>query len=187
MIASERTQNIIVVTVILVAIFSSGLLINNATYYGGSYSLAGKLEVQLLEVKVTNIDHTNTSIYPTISLTFNLHTSSQYEGNVRITFMGASIRLNDDLLSYTSVSYIPPIPQQYLTPQFDRNYTLSNTADEGSGDLYPDRATILAADTLGTWNWDIQYRYSFIVFDQPGTIIFRYFDFNTTMTTIVYA
>ena len=187
MIASERTQNMIVVTVIIVAIISSGLLVGNATYYGGSYSLAGRLEVQLLEVKVSNVDHENASIYPTISLTFNLHTSSQYEGNVRITFMGASIRLNDDLLSYTPVSYIPPVPQQYLTPDFDRNYTLSNTADEGSGDLYPDRQTIRDADTAGTWFWEIQYRYSFIVFDQPGTIIFRYFDFNTTVTTIVYA
>ena len=182
MIASERTQNMIVVTVIIVAIISSGLLVSNATYYGGSYSLAGRLNVQLLEVKVSNIDHENTSIYPSISLTFNLHTSSQYEGNVRITFMGASITLNDDLLSYTPVSYIPPVAQQYLTPEFDRNYTLSNTADEGFGDSYPDRETILDADTADTWNWDITYRYSFIVFDQSGTIIFRYIHFNTTTT-----
>ena len=59
MIASERTQNVIVVTVIMVAIVSSGLLVSNATYYGGSYSLAGTLNVTLLEVAVGNIDHTN--------------------------------------------------------------------------------------------------------------------------------
>jgi len=181
MIASERTQNMIVVTVILVAIVSSGLLVSNATYYGGSYSLAGRLEVNLLEVKVTNINHTAGSSDPSISLIFNLHTSSVFEGNVRITFMGASIRLNDDLLSYTPVAFIPQQADQYLTPEFDRNYTLSNVATTF------DREAVLDADASETWSWEIQYRYSFIVFDQPGTIMFRYLDFNTTITTIVYA
>ncbi|TFG28337.1 hypothetical protein EU528_11395 [Candidatus Thorarchaeota archaeon] len=179
MIASERTQNMIVVTVIIVAIISSGLLVSNATYYGGSYSLAGRLEVSLLEVKVSNINHTEGSTNPSVSLSFNLFTSSLYEGNVRITFMGASIRLNDDLLSYTPLSYIPPVSEQYLTPEFNENYTMSNVASAS------DREAILSADTSGTWFWEIHYRYSFIVFDQPGTIIFRYIDFNTTTTAIV--
>ncbi|TFH03799.1 MAG: hypothetical protein E4H14_16040 [Candidatus Thorarchaeota archaeon] len=179
MIASERTQNMIVVIVIMVAIISSGLLVSNATYYGGSYSLAGRLEVNLIEVKVTNINHTEGSSDPSISLTFNLHTSSLYEGNVRITFMGATITLNEDLLSYTPVAYTPPVSEQYLHPEFNETYTLSNTAT-----TY-DREAILDADTSSTWNWEIRYRYSFIVFDQAGTIIFRYLDFNTTITTFV--
>ena len=181
MIASERTQNMIVITVIIISIISSGLLVSNAAYYGGSYSLAGRLEVSLLEVKVTNVNHTEGSSDPDISLTFNLHTSSLYEGNVRITFMGARITLNNDLLSYTPVSFTPHLADQYLTPEFNRNYTLVNTAISYDGEA------ILDADTSGTWNWDIQYRYSFIVFDQPGTITFRYIDFNTTQTTIVYS
>jgi len=181
MIASERTQNMIVVTVILVTIISSVPLINNATYYGGSYSLAEGLEVNLLEVKVTNVNHTEGSSDPGVSLTFNLRTESLYEGNVRITFMGASLRLNEDLLSYTPVSFVPAPADQYLSPEFDRNYTLTKRA------ISEDREAILDADTSGTWNWEIHYRYSFIVFDQPETIIFRYLDFNTTMTTIVYA
>jgi hypothetical protein len=182
MIASERNQNIIVVTVIIVAIISSGLLVTNATYYGGSYSLAGRLDVQLLKVQVSNIDHENESILPSVSLSFNMYTSSQFEGNVRITFMGASVRLNDDLLSYLSFSYIPPVADQYLHPEFNRNYTMSDTVDP---DATNDRQTILDADLSSTWNWDIQFRYSFIVFDQPGTIIFRYINFNTTLTTVV--
>ncbi len=182
LIASERNQNIIVVTVIIVAIISSGLLVSNASYYGGSYSLAGRLDVQLLGVQVSNIDHANESVYPSVSLTFNMLTSSQYEGNVRITFLGASITLNDDLLSYLSFSYIPPVADQYLHPDFNRNYTMSDTVDQ---DATNDRQAILDADNSGTWNWEIQFRYSFIVFDQPGTIIFRYLHFNTTMTTVV--
>ena len=178
MIASERTQNIIVVTVIITAIVSSMFLANNAMYYGGSYSLAGKLTVTLLEIEVSNIDHSNESIDPAVRLTFNLATTSTAEGNVRITFMGAKVWLNSDLLSYTSFAYIPPVPDQYLHPEFSENYTLSNIAKND------DKQAILDADTAGTWFWEIEFRYSFIVFDEDGTIIFRAFNFNTTLTTI---
>jgi len=180
MIASERTQNVIIVTVIMVAIVSSGLLVSNATYYGGSYSLAGTLNVTLLEVAVGNIDHTNESIHPSIRLTFNLATSSQMEGNVRIIFMGATVWLNEDLLSYTSFSYIPPIAQQNLYPDFDNDYIMSNTATSVS-----DRQAILDADTSDNWNWEVEFRYAFIVFDELGTRTSRRISFNTTMTTFL--
>jgi len=179
MIASERTQNAIVVTVIIVAIVSSGFLVSNASYYGGSYSLARTLNVTLLEVKVSNINHTSESIIPVIELTFNLVTSSLTEGNVRIIFMGATVWLNEDLLSYTSFSYIPPVAEQYLYPEFNTNYTMQNLATDS------DKQTILDADTSGTWNWDIEFRYAFIVFDEFGTRTSVRISFNTTMTTFV--
>jgi hypothetical protein len=179
MIASERTQNIIVVSVIIIALVSSGFLVSNAAYYGGSYSLAGRLNVSLLEVRVSRIDHTNESVNPGLRLTFNLATDSLTEGNVRITFLGAVVTLNNDSLSYTAFSYVPPIVDQYLYPEFNRNYSLSNSATSA------DRQAILDADTSGIWNWDIEFRYSFIVFDERGTITFRWFYFETTITTIV--
>ncbi|MHA1614371.1 MAG: hypothetical protein ACTSYJ_05960 [Candidatus Thorarchaeota archaeon] len=179
MIASERTQNIIVVSVIIIALVSSGFLVSNAAYYGGSYSLAGRLDVTLLEVRVSGIDHTNESVNPGLRLTFNLATDSLTEGNVRITFMGAEVTLNNDSLSYTTFSYTPPVVDQYLYPEFNRNYTMHNSA------TYSDRQAILDADSEDMWNWDIEFRYSFIVFDERGTITFRWFFFETTITTIV--
>lgn len=179
MIASERTQNIIVVSVIMIAVVSSGFLVSNAAYYSGSYSLAGRLDVTLLEVRVSNIDHTNESINPGLRLTFNLATDALTEGNVRITFMGAEITLNNDSLSYTTFSYTPPVVDQYLYPEFNRNYTMHNSA------TYNDRQAILDADTEDNWNWDIEFRYSFIVFDERGTITWRWFYFETTITTII--
>ena len=179
MIASERTQNIIVVSVIIIALVSSGFLVSNAAYYGGSYSLAGRLNVSLLEVRVSKIDHTNESINPGLRLTFNLATDSLSEGNVRITFIGAEVTLNNDSLSYTTFSYTPPVVDQYLYPEFNRNYTMHNSA------TYNDRQAILDADTEDNWNWDIEFRYSFIVFDERGTITFRWFNFETTITTII--
>ncbi|MCJ7817470.1 MAG: hypothetical protein MUP60_01350, partial [Candidatus Thorarchaeota archaeon] len=95
MIASERVQNAIIVSVIIVAVVSSTFLVSNSSYYGGSYSLAARMTVSLLDIQVSNIDHN-----PSVRLTFNLATSSQAEGNVRLTFMGAAVTLNDDLLSY---------------------------------------------------------------------------------------
>jgi len=179
MIASERSQNIIVVSVIMITVVCSMFLASNAAYYGSSYSLAGRMNVTLLEVKVNNIDHTNETINPGLFLTFNLATSSTSEGNVRITFMGAIVWLNNDSLSYMVFSYTPPLAEQYLYPEFNNNYSLSNTAT-----VSVDRQAILDADASGIWNWEIEFRYSFITFDERGTIIFRYFYFNTTLTTI---
>jgi len=179
MIASERTQNIIVSTVIMVAIISSIFLVGNAAYYGGSYALAGRLNVTLLEVQVSNIDHTNESVNPSIALTFNLATSSPTEGNVRVIFTGATVWLNNDLLSYTSFSYIPPLEDQYLHPDFNTNITMSNSATE------IDRQSILDADLSGLWNWTIEFRYAFIVFDELGTRTSVRIIFNTLETTFV--
>ena len=179
MIESDRVQNAIVVSVIIVAVVSSTFLVSNTSFYGGSYSLAARMTVSLLDVQVSNIDHTNESINPSVRLTFNLATSSQSEGNVRLTFMGAAVWLNDDKLSYLILSYIPPIEEQYLYPEFNENYVMQSAA---AGD---DIQAILDADTSDIWSWTIEFRYSFIIFDEPGTITFRFIDFNTTITTII--
>lgn len=181
MIASERTQNIIVVVVIMTAIVSSGFLVSNAQYYGGSYSLAGRMNVSLLDIQVRNIDHENTSVIPSIRLFFQMNTSSQYEGSVRITFIGATVTLNDDLLSYVSFAYTPPDARQVVTPHYNETFTMTNVASNTTSDY----VTILDADTTGIWNWDIEFRYSFIVFDERGTITWRRVYFETTMVTIL--
>lgn len=179
MIASERSQNIIVVSVIMITIVSSMFLAGNASYYGNSYSLAGNLNVTLLEIEVRNINHINESITPSIGITFNFATSAQSSGNVRITFMGAAVRLNSDTLAYTIFSHIPLVEDQYIYPDFNMNYSMSDDATES------DKQTILDADISGIWNWEIELRYSFMVFDEGGTNVFRYLNFNTTTTTIV--
>ncbi len=179
MIASERTQNIIVVSVIMITIVSSGLLVNNAVYYGGSYSLAGSLNVTLVEIKVSNIDHIIETIDPVLNLTFNIATSSLSEGNVRITFMGVAIILNNDTLSYSTFSYNPPNRDLYVTPEFNNDYSMADDVIDS------DKQTLLEADISGIWNWEIEFRYSFIVFDESGTRIMRYSYFFPTTTTIV--
>ncbi|GAH12096.1 unnamed protein product, partial [marine sediment metagenome] len=86
----------------------------------------------------------------------NENSKALAEGNVRITFMGAEVTLNNDSLSYTPFTSVPLVADQYLYPEFNRNYTLHNSATTSV-----DRQTILDADTEDNWNWDIEFRYSF--------------------------
>ena len=178
MIASERVQNIIVVSVIIVAVISSMFLGANAAYYGNTYALAERVDVSLLDIEVRNIDHDNETINPRIILSFNLATTSISEGNVKIIFFGATVWLNNDLLSLTSFSHEPTFDEEYLTPDYNHNITMGNSAT-----TVLDKQAILDADTSGTWEWYIRFRYAFIVFDVLGTRTTRWLNFNSTLTT----
>lgn len=180
MIASERSQNIIVAATIVIAIVSSGFLIGNAQYYGGTYILAGRLEFNLVDIRVSNVPPENESISPGISLVFNIAVPAEAEGNVRITFIGATLYLNNDILSLTSFSLTPALSDQYLHSNYNRNVTLSNTASSSA-----DRQTIIDAYFSSTWAWNVTLRCSLIVFDVYGTITWRWHYFYTTDFTLI--
>jgi hypothetical protein len=180
MIASERSQNVIVAVTIIAALVSSVFLVSNAQYFGGSYALAGGLEVTIAETVVSNIDPTNESIFPHLQFTFNMRSDADIEGNVRIMFIGVEVTLNDDLLSYTSFAYSPPPALQSLFANYERNFTLGKTTSE-----IWDRDAINDAYTTSTWHWELEYRYRFITFDEPNTITWRYINFDFVGNTTV--
>ncbi|MFW9795966.1 MAG: hypothetical protein ACFFE2_02920 [Candidatus Thorarchaeota archaeon] len=180
MIASERTQNVIISVTIIAALLSSVFLVSNAVYFGGSYALAGGLEVTIQETTVSNVDPTNETVYPHLSFTFNFFSDTDIEGNVRIMFMGAQITLNDDLLSYTSFAYTLPESLQPLFPNYNRNFTLAKT----TGATW-DRDTVNLAYNSDTWHWQIVFRFRFITFDEPNTITWRYINFDYTGNTTI--
>jgi hypothetical protein len=177
MIASERSQNIIIIVTIITAIVCLGFSVGNAQYYGGSYILADQLEVNLADINVSNVGP-NITTNPGITLTFNLAIPAQSEGNVRITFLGATVWLNDDLLSLTAFAYTPPLADQYLQSNMNRNVLISKTSVDN------DAQTIIDAYLSSTWAWNVTLRYSFIVFDEPASIMWRYLDFYTTEVTL---
>ncbi|MFW9956485.1 MAG: hypothetical protein ACFFCT_00320 [Candidatus Odinarchaeota archaeon] len=179
MIASERPQNFIIIAMIITTVISSGFIIGNAQYYGGSYILAGQLEVNLVDIQVSNVNTTDETEDPSLVLSFNLAIPAQADGNVRITFFGATVWLNNDLLSLTSFSLTPALADQYLYSNFDRNIAMSQTASSTS-----DRQTIIDAYLTSSWTWNVTLRYSFIVFDEPNTIMWRWFEFYTTDFTL---
>jgi hypothetical protein len=179
MISSDRTQNTIVAFTIIAALVSSIFLVGTAHYYSGSYALAGRLEVDIVQTTVSNIDPTNSSVFPRIRFTFNIHTEAASEGNVRLGFIGANVQLNGDELSYTPFAYTVPYDHQPLYPNYDENFTLSQTTAS------TDRDTVLLANSTGQWNWEIMFRYYFTTFDIDGSITWRYIFFNWTGSTTI--
>jgi len=182
MIASERSQNVIVAVTLIAALVSSVFLVGNAQYFGGSYALAGGLDVTIVETVASNIDPTNESIYPRLTFIINFQSHADIEGNVRIMFLGMEVTLNDDLLSYTAFAVSPPEHLQSVWPNYDQNFTLSKTTN-----TIWDRDAINDAYDSDTWHWELVFRYRFITFDEPGTITWRYipYDFTGETTTIL--
>jgi hypothetical protein len=179
MIASERSQNIIIVLALSAAIISSGLMVGNAYYYGGTYVLTELLDISLADIQVSNADPDNTTGNPVVSLIFNMRVTARAEGNVRVTFLGAELWLNNDILSLMAFASIPSLADQYLHSDYNRNVTMSQSA--GPPD---DNQAIWEAYNASTWAWNVTLRYSMIVFDVPGTITWRYLDFYTTDFTL---
>jgi hypothetical protein len=183
MIASERSQNFIVAVMLIGAIVSSVFLVSNAAYFGGSYALAGRMDVTIVETTISNLDPTNESVYPRIAFKFNLQTDTETEGNVRLMFMGAQVYLNYDILAYTVFSYTLPEHLQPLYPDYNRNFTLSRTTDTTF-----DRDTVNEAYNSDTWYWEVTFRYYFITFDVAETITWNFIYFNWTgQTNVVLA
>lgn len=179
MISSERSQNIIVAITIIAAVVSSGFLVSNSNYYTGSYELVGRMSVDIVKTQVSNIDPANETIFPRIVLTVNLRTTSATEGSVRVNFLGGEVTLNGDLLSYTVFSRRIPMDSQALYPDYEKNFTLIGLADAD------DRDAVFDAFQTDTWHWYVTLRYSFYIFDEYGSISFRFLTYNYTGAVVV--
>ena len=182
MISNERTQNIIIAATIMIAVVSSVTLVSNGTYYAGTYTLIGDLQITFKSLTISHIDPLDNTTYPRIQFVFNLATHSPYRGNVRINFMGFTPSLNFDELSYTPFSIIPPVSEQYLTPTYNHDFVFNSTAQD---ELGIDRQVVLDAYATDTWFWQVEFRYSYFFFDVFGSIDFGYQDFNITQVTII--
>jgi hypothetical protein len=180
MISSERSQNIIISFVIIVALVSSVLLINNVNYYSGSYVLAERVDVNMVKIVVSDINPANESIYPHLSFTFNFRTDSPTKGNVRLSSIEAAVTLNDDPLSLTTFDKsLTNDPNQFLHPGYNANFTLGKTINSD-----PDRATVLLADNISTWNWYLRLRFNIIMFDEGQSLRTLYFNWTGPTTVI---
>ncbi len=178
MISSERSQNVIIAITIIAAVVSSGFLMSNASYYTASYELVGRMSVDIVKTQVSSIDPANETLMPRIVLTVNLRTTSLTEGSVRINFIGAEVTLNNDLLSYTPFARSIPQDYQSLHPDYDMNFTLGGATDA------VDREAVIDAYLTDTWQWYVTLRYSFYIFDEYGSISFRWLTFNYTGAVI---
>jgi hypothetical protein len=181
MISSERSQNVIVLFIIILTAVSSLSLVYNAQYYSSSYELAARMNISFIEAAVSDIDPTNESIYPHLSFKLNFRTDATTEGNVRLVSISGTAWLNDDLLSYTDLSGIFTDPaNQILHPNYNVNFTLAKTTNSET-----DRSAILLAYSTDTWNWYIRVRYEFITFGEISSRTRRTLYFNWTGPTTI--
>lgn len=181
MISSERTQNGIVSFVIILALVSSVILVNNVQYYNGSFTLASRMKVSLVSTVVRDIDPTNDSIYPRLAFTFNFRTDAPNEGNVRLNYMDAGVWLNDDKLSFTVFTKsFSNDADQLLHPEYDRNFTISQITNSDA-----DRTAIHQANSTDTWSWFVRLRYNFITFDISRSLTWRILYYNWTGATTI--
>ena len=150
-------------------------------YYNGSFTLASRMEVTLVSTVIRDFDPTNESIDPRLTFTFNFRTNSPTEGNVRLLYIDAAIWLNDDYLSLTTLSrYFSTDDDQLLTTTYNKNHTLSRVIDADS-----DQTTIFDANSTGSWDWFVRFRYNFITFDNPRSQTWRTIYYNWTGSTTI--
>jgi hypothetical protein len=67
---------------------------------------------------------------------------------------------------------VPP-EEQSVTPGYNVNVTLARTSNTAE-----DRLAIVDAFQADYWNWTVTFRYSFITFDEAGSIIWDYTTFT---------
>ena len=160
MIADTKTQNIIVVATLVLGIVSGLGFATSSSYFAGSYSLVANLELDILEIRITNLDPTNESINPRITLVFNANVPTGSSGDAAITYFRVEVDLNDRPFLYSQSwrKYIP-LEDQLLYPGYDTNFTVSETIHE-----LLDKQILYDAENSNEWSFSILLVLSYDVF-----------------------
>ena len=162
MIVDTKTQNIIVITTLILGIVSGLGLATSSSYFAGSYALVTNMEFDLLEVRITNFDPTNESIDPRITLVFNIKTPTGYFGDASLSYIQASVALNGDRITYSQTQWRKNIPTEdrHLFPGYDMNFTMGETLP-----VLSDKQILYDAESSGAWNFTIVLTISYRIFD----------------------
>ncbi|MHA1636903.1 MAG: hypothetical protein ACTSUO_10195 [Candidatus Thorarchaeota archaeon] len=160
MISGKKAQNVIVIVMLVLGLFSGINLIGSATEYSGSYLIASYLHVELDEIRLTNYDPENVSINPGLYLDFSFQAPTTIAGQATITFLKAAVFLNGDHISYAVFARSIPEDQRLMTSGYNASFTLSSgiTAIE-------DKWTLLNATADGEWVYSVRLTYFYYIFD----------------------
>ncbi|MHA1216140.1 MAG: hypothetical protein ACTSPE_05000 [Candidatus Thorarchaeota archaeon] len=163
MISDAKTQNVIVVVTLLVALVSGGALYNTTAYYGGSYIIVTYLDVNLTNVVVTNLDPTNMTVNPAVSLVFNFKAPEALSGHATLTSLTAKVWLNNDSLSYANFRYTIPADSRTVASGYDRNFTVRGTITE-----LADKYVLYNASASSQWVFSIRLTLFYHVFESSA-------------------
>jgi len=173
MIADTKIQNIIVVATLILGIVSGLGLATSSSYFAGSYALVTNLEFDLLEVRITSLDSTNESINPRITLVFNIKAQPGNIGDASISYLRATVTLNEEPIIYSQTQWRKNIPaeDQHLYPDYDKNFTMGETIT-----VLSDKQILYDAEASDAWTFDIVLVISYRIFD--AKLSFRYIPFS---------
>jgi len=162
MIADTKTQNIIVVATLILGIVSGLGLVTSSSYFAGSVALVTNLEFDLLEVRITSLDPTNESINPHITLVFNIKAPMGDIGDASLSFLRASVTLNEEPFIYAQTQWRKNIPEvdQHLYPGYDKNFTMGETLS-----VLTDKQILYDAEASDAWTFSIVLYVSYRIFD----------------------
>ena len=127
MISNTKPQNVIVVVTLILGIVSGIGLANSASYFSGSFVIVRYLDVDLTDVRVTNVDPTNETINPSLFLDFNFGAPNASNGEAVITFLTISVLLNREQFRYALFRKSIPIDQRTVYPGYDKTFTVAST------------------------------------------------------------
>lgn len=172
MIADTKTQNIILVATLILGIVSGMGIASSSSYFNASYGLVSNLEVDLLEVGIIDLDPTNESVDPRITLVFNINAPTGSAGDASLIFLRAWVTLNEAEFVYTQTQWRKNIPfaNQSLYPGYDMNFTMSETIYTLS-----DKQILYDADDSDEWTFSIRLAIVYTVFGAESN---RYITFT---------
>ncbi len=127
MISDTKPQNLIVVIMIVLGVVSGFGLATTANYYGGSYVIVSFLEVDLEEIRVTNVDIENVTINPRVALDFSFLAPEASSGEARLDYLTVSVYLNGDKFNYVTFRRDIPSDRKTLTSGYNETFTVQNT------------------------------------------------------------
>ena len=163
MISDTKPQNLIVVITIIAGIIGATTLYSSASYYGGSYVLVQRLNVELTEIRLGHFDPSNESIDPSISAYFRFEAPETIGGKTRIYSLTVSIYLNGESFDYASFRRIIPLEDRLVTSGYNKTFSVGDTIDSEI-----DKQIIFDAYAAEEWTFSVTLRLFYIVFESPA-------------------
>ncbi|MFW9980143.1 MAG: hypothetical protein ACFFEJ_18820 [Candidatus Thorarchaeota archaeon] len=163
MISDAKPQNLIIVITMIAGIISGIGLVNSASYYGGSYTMIRYLDINLVDVAVSNLDPDNITQNPGLSMVFNVYAPPGAPGDAEITYLTAEVYVNGDKINYATFRRDIPLALRSLYPEYNQTFAIGSTILQ---DL--DKQVLIDAYNSEEWVISIQLTLFYNVFEAVG-------------------
>ncbi len=163
MISGTKPQNLIIVITMIAGIISGIGLANSATYYGGSYAMIRYLDIELVNVSVSNFDPANITQNPALFMVFNVYAAPGAPGDAEITYFTAELYVNGDKINYATFRRDVPLTLRPLYPEYNETFSIGSTILEEL-----DKQVLVDAYNSEEWVISIQLTLFYHVFESVG-------------------